>query len=72
MQKTLLRLSALAALSTGLFLGATAQAQPMPNQHPPYAEPPHMRPAPMHRKHKVWVPAHREHGRLMRGHYVWR
>ena len=25
-----------------------------------------------HRKHKVWVPAHRSHGHLVRGHYVWR
>lgn len=23
-------------------------------------------------KHKVWVPAHRSHGRLVKGHYVWR
>lgn len=23
-------------------------------------------------KHKVWVPAHRSKGRLIRGHYVWR
>lgn len=23
-------------------------------------------------KHKVWVPAHRSKGRLVRGHYVWR
>jgi hypothetical protein len=28
--------------------------------------------APHHRKHKVWVPAHREHGRRVAGHYVWR
>ncbi|MBC7379920.1 MAG: hypothetical protein H7346_21125 [Burkholderiaceae bacterium] len=26
----------------------------------------------MRHKHKVWVPAHRSHGRLVRGHYVWR
>ncbi len=25
-----------------------------------------------HRKHKVWVPRHREHGRMVPGHYVWR
>ena len=25
-----------------------------------------------HRKHKIWVPAHRSHGRLVKGHYVWR
>lgn len=23
-------------------------------------------------KHKVWVPAHRSRGRLVKGHYVWR
>ena len=23
-------------------------------------------------KHKVWVPAHRSKGRLVKGHYVWR
>jgi hypothetical protein len=23
-------------------------------------------------KKKVWVPAHRSNGRLIRGHYVWR
>jgi len=25
-----------------------------------------------HQKRKVWVPAHRSHGRLAKGHYVWR
>ena len=25
-----------------------------------------------HHARKVWVPAHRSHGRLVRGHYVWR
>ena len=25
-----------------------------------------------HRKHKVWVRTHRSHGRLVKGHYVWR
>ena len=70
MSKTLIRLtSLLAATVAGLTLSAAAQAQPGP--HGPRAEPPHMRPqhAP---KHKVWVPAHREHGRLVRGHYVMR
>jgi hypothetical protein len=23
-------------------------------------------------KKKVWVPAHRSHGRLVKGHYIWR
>jgi hypothetical protein len=27
---------------------------------------------PQHHKHKVWVPAHRSHGHLVRGHYIWR
>lgn len=25
-----------------------------------------------HHKKKVWVPAHRSHGRLVKGHYIWR
>lgn len=24
------------------------------------------------KKHKVWVPTHRSHGRLVKGHYIWR
>jgi hypothetical protein len=28
--------------------------------------------APVTQKKKVWVPAHRSKGRLVRGHYVWR
>ncbi|MDP9899236.1 hypothetical protein [Variovorax ginsengisoli] len=34
-----------------------------------------MRPVQRHDRHgkrKVWVPTHREHGRVVRGHYVWR
>lgn len=23
-------------------------------------------------KQKAWVPAHRSHGRLVKGHYIWR
>jgi hypothetical protein len=23
-------------------------------------------------KHKVWVPAHRSKGHLVKGHYIWR
>lgn len=70
MSKTLIRLtSVVAAAVAGLALSAAAQAQPM--SHGLRAEPPHMRPhhAP---KHKVWVPAHREHGRMVRGHYAMR
>ena len=26
----------------------------------------------MDHRRKVWVPAHREHGHFVRGHYVWR
>ena len=72
MSKTLIRLTSLLATTfAGLTLSAAVQAQPMRGQHGPRAEPPHMRPhhAP---KRKVWVPAHREHGRLVRGHYVTR
>ena len=25
-----------------------------------------------HHKQKVWVPAHRSHGHLVKGHYIWR
>jgi Spy/CpxP family protein refolding chaperone len=72
MSKTLIRLTSLvAAAVAGLALSAAAQAQPMSGPHGLRAEPPHMRPhhAP---KHKVWVPAHREHGRMVRGHYAMR
>jgi len=59
MKKTLLILAA----ACGLFAASTAaMAQPHPG--PGYHGHGH--------KHKVWVPAHREHGRLVRGHYVWR
>ncbi|MBJ2158071.1 hypothetical protein [Variovorax sp. IB41] len=49
-------------------LSSAAMAQPM--RHGPGYDRPHA--APHHRKHKVWVPAHREHGRRVPGHYVWR
>jgi hypothetical protein len=52
--------------ATTLALASTAtMAQPGPRHGPGYDRP-------HHRPHKVWVPAHREHGRLVRGHYVWR
>ncbi len=58
-------LIALAAVATCVF-SAGAIAQPGPGMHQARMAPPH------HRKHKVWVPAHREHGRMVRGHYVYR
>lgn len=63
MKKILLAFVALAACA----VSTATLAQPMqqPGAHRPYA-------APHHRKHKVWVPAHRDHGRMIRGHYVYR
>jgi len=52
-------------------VSATALAQPMPPRGP-HADRGHPPVAHRRVKHKVWVPAHREHGRLVRGHYVWR
>ncbi|QHI96619.1 hypothetical protein GT347_00560 [Xylophilus rhododendri] len=66
MKKQLSRFATVIVLAAaGMGLGTAAQAQPRPG--PPHAAPHH---AP--KKHKVWVPAHREHGRMVRGHYVWR
>lgn len=72
MNKILLALAA-CALSTA------ALAQPMRPGPPdrPYVQerPNSMRVVPRpHReaRRKVWVPAHREHGRYVRGHYVYR
>jgi Ni/Co efflux regulator RcnB len=64
MKKILLALAACA-------VSATALAQPMPPRGP-HADRGHPHVAHRRVKHKVWVPAHREHGRLVRGHYVWR
>ncbi|VWX62152.1 conserved exported hypothetical protein [Burkholderiales bacterium 8X] len=68
MKKLLVALAAGAAC----LLSATVSAQPHGPRGPGME--PH-RPGSMHRphrRHKVWVPAHREHGRMVRGHYVWR
>ncbi|MGJ7526687.1 MULTISPECIES: hypothetical protein [unclassified Variovorax] len=62
MKKILFALAACALVSTA------ALAQPMPPRHGP--GPGYDRPH--HRPHKVWVPAHREHGRMVRGHYDYR
>jgi hypothetical protein len=51
-------------------LSSAALAQPMPERRGPGYDRPHA--APHHRKQKVWVPAHRERGRRVPGHYVWR
>ena len=67
MHKTLIRLTTIvmtAAASLAFSAGAMAQ--------PRHDGTPAVRHAPPHQKHKVWVPAHREHGRLVKGHYVWR
>ena len=63
MKKLLLAFAALAACA----VSTATLAQPVyrDGAHRPYA-------APHHRKHKVWVPAHREHGRRVPGRYVWR
>jgi Spy/CpxP family protein refolding chaperone len=60
-----------------LSAAATAQMPPPRGPGPgPHMDRPHMqpqhRPYRQHRRHKVWVPAHREHGRRVPGHYVWR
>ena len=47
------------------FVSMTAMAQPGPMHDRDHR-------MVQHRKHKVWVPTHREHGRIVRGHYVWR
>lgn len=56
--------------------GAIAQPGPGPAPHGPGVDQRHDRPSgrPMRNDHKrkVWVPTHRDHGRLVKGHYVWR
>jgi hypothetical protein len=60
-----------------LVVSAAAISQPAP---PPRSVAPHMDRPQMQphgrshaaKKRKVWVPAHRVHGRMVRGHYVWR
>ncbi|MFM9922668.1 hypothetical protein VLK31_06720 [Variovorax sp. H27-G14] len=64
MKKTIFVLAACMLASTA------ALAQPMSQRHGAGPGPRYERPH--HRPHKVWVPAHREHGRMVRGHYVWR
>ncbi len=49
-----------------MLASTAAMAQPMPPRHGPGYDRPH------HRPHKVWVPAHRERGHFVPGHYVWR
>lgn len=60
------------ALAACMLVSTAALAQPGPRHGPGpgYDRPQHSRPH--HRPQKVWVPAHREHGRMVRGHYVWR
>ena len=60
-----------------LVVSVAAVSQPGPPQRPvaPHMDrqqmQPHGRPHGA-KKRKVWVPAHREHGRMVRGHYAWR
>ena len=63
MKKILLALAACTLLTS-----TAAFAQPMARHERGYDRS-HMN---QHRRHKVWVPAHREHGRRVPGHYVWR
>ena len=54
------------ALAACMLASTAAMAQPMPPRHGPGYDRPHPRP------HTVWVPAHRERGHFVPGHYVWR
>ena len=67
MKKALLALAAVIA-------SAGALAAPAPQQQTPQFVQAHdVQTIRMERRrHKVWVPAHREHGRLVRGHYIYR
>lgn len=61
----------IALAAAGLCAASFAQPMRPPPPPGPHMERPHARPH--QRKHKVWVPAHRDHrGRMVRGHYVWR
>lgn len=69
MYKVILSLTALvvsfaaatAQASTVNFESGSAKVNSVPvAKHKPY------------HKQKVWVPAHRFHGRLVKGHYIWR
>jgi hypothetical protein len=70
MKKIFLVLAACALATTA------ALAQPMPprdgRDDQRYDNDRHRSERPHHRAHKVWVPTHREHGRMVRGHYEWR
>jgi Ni/Co efflux regulator RcnB len=70
MKKILIALAACVVSAAGM-------AQPMrpgdgPRMDRERMAPHRMSPHRMDRRHKVWVPAHREHGRRVPGHYVWR
>jgi hypothetical protein len=55
-------------------VAAVSQSAPAPRPIAPHMDRPHMQPhGRSHaKKRKVWVRAHREHGRMVRGHYVYR
>lgn len=67
--KSLLALAACAVTAV-----ASAQMPPPPGgPRGPHMDRGHMaQPHRQHRPRKVWVPAHRERGRMVRGHYVYR
>ncbi|MGI4777491.1 MAG: hypothetical protein ACRYGA_05150 [Janthinobacterium lividum] len=66
---------ALALATLVVSIAAVAQPGPSPRPVAPHMDrqqmQPHGRPHAM-KKRKVWVPAHREHGRMVRGHYAYR
>jgi Ni/Co efflux regulator RcnB len=65
-------------LVAALIVSTAALAQPAhgPASHGPGVDSRHDQPVDRHmqsdHKKKVWVPAHREHGRLVKDHYTWR
>ena len=69
MKKLILALATLV-----VSVAAVSQPAPHPRQMAPHLDRPQMQPhgRPHAKKRKVWVPAHREHGRMVRGHYAYR
>ena len=65
MKKILLVAAALLTLSAG----AMAQTYERHDDRPDARR---MEERHHHHPRKMWVPAHREHGHFVRGHYVWR
>jgi len=81
MKRLLIALAVCAVSATALAQPARDGSQhmgPRMERHADRDRPNTMRPVDRYHRHdrhakrKVWVPAHREHGRVVRGHYVWR